>query len=122
MTSLDLLYEYKQLRSHDELLEVYNAVMKKAETEAIKEFEELLWEHPEMFLARSQQDQKKLESSVDATLDSNVLKDEPRFQRLCYRGSKCKAEVLRHLALFAVKKGVIRKSAFQELVANQFPK
>jgi len=122
MTSLDLSYELKQLNNRDELLELYNTVMKKAEIEAIKDFGELLWEHPEMFLARNQKEQKKLESSVDATLDSNVLKDEPRFQRLCYRGSKCKVEVLSHLALFAVKKGVIRKSAFQELVASQFPK
>lgn len=121
MSVLNLSYEYHQLKSHDELTEVYNACMKKAEAEAIKDFGELLWEHPDMFLARNQQEQKKLESSVDSTLDSNVFKDEPRFQRLCYRGNKCKAEVFSHLAILAVKKGVIRKSAFQEVVASQFP-
>ena len=96
--------------------------MKKAEDEALKDFAELLWEHPELFIARTEEQQKKLESSVDVTLGSNILMNDPRFQRLQYLGEKCKAEMLRHLALFAVKKGEIKKSAFQEFIASKVPK
>ena len=96
--------------------------MKKAEVEALKDFTELLWEHPELFIARTEEQQKKLESSVDVTLSSNILMDEPRFQRLQYCGNTCKAEMLRHLALFVVKKGEIKKSAFQEFIAKNVPK
>ena len=96
--------------------------MKKAEEEALKDLTELLWEHPELFIARSEDQQKKLESSVDVALGSNILTDDARFQRLQYRGDKCKAEMLRHLALFVVKKGEIKKSAFQEFIANRMPK
>ena len=47
--------------------------------------------------------------------------DDPRFQQLQYHGNKCKDEMLKHLVLFAVKKGEIKKSAFQEFVANNVP-
>ena len=122
MTSLNLSNELNQLQSREQLNELYQSLMKKAEVEALKDFTELLWEHPELFIARTEEQQKKLESSVDVTLSSNILMDDPRFQRLQYRGSKCKAEMLRHLALFAVKKGEIKKSAFQEYVANSVPR
>ena len=122
MTSLNLSNELNQLQSKEELNELYQSCMKKAEVEALKDFTDLLWEHPELFIARSEEQQKQLETSVDTTLTSNILTDDPRFQRLQYRGSKCKAETLRHLALFAVKKGEIKKSAFQEFIASSVPK
>ena len=119
---LNLSNELNQLQSKEELNDYYQSCMKKAEADALKDFTELLWEHPDLFIARTEEQQKKLESSVDVTLSSNILMDDPRFQRLQYRGSKCKAEMLRHLALFAVKKGEIKKSAFQEFVAGHVPK
>jgi len=122
MRSLNLSKELNHLQSREELNDVYHSCMKKAETEALKDFTELLWEHPEMFLARTREQQEKLETSVDATLSSNILMDEPRFQRLCFRGSKVKAEMLRHLALIAVKKGEIKKSAFQEFITSNVPR
>ena len=122
ISSLNLSNEFNQLQSKEELNELYQSWMKKAEADTLKDFAELLWEHPELFIARTEEQQKKLESEVDVTLSSNILMDDPRFQRLQYRGSKCKAEMLRHLALFAVKKGEIKKSAFQEFVAGNVPK
>ena len=122
ISSLNLLNEFNQLQSKEELNEHCQSWMKKAEADALKDFTELLWEHPELFIARTEEEQKKLESAVDVTLGSNILMDDPRFQRLQYRGSKCKAEMLKHLALFAVKKGEIKKSAFQEFIANNVPK
>ena len=122
ISSLNLLNEFNQLQSKGELNEHYQSWMKKAEADALKDFTELLWEHPELFIARTEEEQKKLESAVDVTLSSNILMDDPRFQRLQYRGSKCKAEMLKHLALFAVKKGEIKKCAFQEFIANNVPK
>ena len=122
LTLLNLSNELNQLQSREELNELYRSYMKKAEDEALKDFAELLWEHPELFIARTEEQQKKLESSVDVTLGSNILMNDPRFQRLQYRGDKCKAEMLRHLALFAVKKGEIKKSAFQEFIASKVPK
>ena len=120
--SLKLSNELNQLQSKEELNEHYQSCMKKAEADALKDFTELLWEHPELFIARTEEQQKKLESAVDVTLGSNILMDDPRFQRLQYRSSKCKAEMLRHLALFAVKKRKIKKNPFHELVASNIPK
>ena len=122
MTSLELSHELNQLQNKEELNELYQSSMKKAEVDALKDFTELLWEHPELFIARTEEQQKQLETSVDITLNSNILMDDPRFQRLHYRGSKCKAETLKHLALFAVKKGEIKKSAFQEFISSNIPK
>lgn len=99
--------------------------MKKAEAEALKDFTELLWEHPKFFIPRTRHTEKqwkKLKSAVEVTLKSIILMDDPRFQRLQYCDSKCKAEMLRHLALFAVKKEEIKKGAFQEFVASNVPK
>ena len=119
--SLNLSNELNKLQSEEELYGYYQYCMKKAEAEALKDFTELLWEHPELFIARTEEHQKILESSVDITLSSNILMDDPRFQRLQYCGN-CKAEVLRHLTLFAVKKSEVKKSAFQEFVAGNVPK
>ena len=122
ISSLNLSNEFNQLQSKEELNELYQSWMKKAEADALKDFAELLWEHPELFIARTEEQQKKLESEVDVTLSNNILMDDPRFQRLQYRGSKCKAEMLRHLALFTVKKGENKKSAFQEFIASNVPR
>ena len=122
LSSLNLSNQLNQLQSREELTELYQSYMKRAEEETLKDFTELLWEHPELFIARSEDQQKMLESSVDVALGSNILTDDARFQRLQYRGDKCKAEMLRHLALFVVKKGEIKKSTFQEFIANRIPR
>ena len=122
IVSLSLLNEFSQLQSKEELNEYYQSCMKKAMIDALKDFTELLWEHPELFIVRTEEQHKKLESSVDIILSSNIFKDDPRFQRLQYCGSKCKAEMLRHLALFAVNKGEIRKSPFHGFIASNIPK
>ena len=122
MISLELTDELNQLQSREELNVLYQSFMRKAEVEALKDFTELLWEHPDSFIAQTEEQQKELESSVDNTLDSNIWAEDPRFQRLHYCGSKCKAEMLRHLALFVVKKGEIKKSVFQEYIASKVPR
>lgn len=120
--SLNLSNEFNQLQNWEQLDELYQSCMKKAEVEALKDFTELLWEHPELFIAHTQEEQEKLESSVDNTISSNILSDDPRFKRLQYRAAKCKTETLKHIALFAVKKGEIKKSTFQEYIADVVPK
>ena len=60
LTSLNLSNELDQLQSRGELNELYQLYMKKAEVEALKDFTELLWEHPELFIARTEERQKEL--------------------------------------------------------------